>query len=163
MEVKNMNTNPIQYTIPVYKLKLVREGRAKTMPVTGPAELAFHLKEIATADREHMVVIFLDTKNRPIGRQVVSIGTLNATLVHPREVFKAALITGGTNAVILAHNHPSGDLSPSREDDEVTRKIARAGALLCIPLLDHIILAPDGAFYSYKDNRPDCLNGGGPL
>jgi DNA repair protein RadC len=149
----------------VYKLKLVREGRVKTMSVTGPAELAFHLKEIATADREHMVVIFLDTKNRPIGRQVVSIGTLNATLVHPREVFKAALIAGGSgaNSIILAHNHPSGDLTPSRDDDDITRKITRAGALLCIPLLDHIILAPDGSFYSYKDNRPDCLNGGGLL
>jgi len=160
-----MKEESIPYTIPVYKLQLVQEGTAATMPVTGPAELAFHLKEIATADREHMVVIFLDTKNRPIGRQVVSIGTLNATLVHPREVFKAALIAGGSgaNAVILGHNHPSGDLTPSREDDDVTRKIARAGALLCIPLLDHVILSPDGSFYSYKNERPDCLDGGGEL
>ena len=160
-----MNQDPNTYTIPVYKLQLVQEGTVKTMPVTGPAELAFHLKEIATADREHMVVIFLDTKNRPIGRQVVSIGTLNATLVHPREVFKAALIAGGSgaNSVSLAHNHPSGDLTPSREDDDVTRKIARAGALLCIPLLDHIILAPDGSFYSYKSDRPEYLDGGGEL
>ena len=57
-----MTEEPISYTIPVYRLKLVREGSAKVMPVTGPAELAFHLKEIATADREHMVVTFLDTK-----------------------------------------------------------------------------------------------------
>jgi DNA repair protein RadC len=149
------------YTIPVYKLQLVQEGQATVMPVTGPAELAFQLKEIATADREHMVVIFLDTKNRPIGRQVISIGTLNASLVHPREVFKAALLAGaGANGVILAHNHPAGDLRPSPEDDEVTRRIARAGALLGIPLLDHVILAPDGRYYSYKDNRPEYLQGG---
>ncbi len=153
------------YTIPVYKLQLVQEGQATIIPVVGPAELAFHLKEIAMADREHMVVVFLDTKNRPIGRQVVSIGTLNATLVHPREIFKAALIAGGSgaNSVILGHNHPSGDVTPSREDDEVTRKIARAGVLLCIPLVDHVILAPDGGFYSYKNDRPDCLDGGGEL
>ena len=157
-----MKEESIPYTIPVYKLQLVQEGTATAMPVTGPAELAFHLKEIARADREHMVVIFLDTKNRPIGRQVVSIGTLNATLVHPREVFKAALIAGGSgaNAVILTHNHPSNVLTPSREDDDVTRKIARAGALLCIPLLDHVILAPDGSFHSYKDSQPEYLDGG---
>jgi DNA repair protein RadC len=160
-----MNQNPTVYTIPVYRLQLVQEGQTTTMPVTGPAELAFHLKEIATADREHMVVIFLDTKNRPIGRQVVSIGTLNATLVHPREVFKAALIAGGSgaNSVILAHNHPSNVLTPSFEDDDVTRKIARAGTLLCIPLVDHIILGPDGGFFSYRNDRPDCLNGGDVL
>ena len=149
------------YTIPVYKLQLVEEGRTTAMPVTGPAELAFQLKEIATADREHMVCIHLDTKNRPISRQVISIGTLNASLVHPREVFKAALLAGaGANGVIVAHNHPAGDLSPSPEDDEVTRRIARAGALLGIPLLDHVILAPDGSFYSYSSNQPECLQGG---
>ena len=98
-----MNPSPAQYTIPVYRLQLVQEGQATTMPVTGPAELAFHLKEIATADREHMVVVFLDTKNRPIGRQVVSIGTLNATLVEPREVFKSVLLANA-NGVILVHN-----------------------------------------------------------
>ena len=157
-----MNENSNAYTIPVYKLKLVREGRAKVMPVSGPAELAFQMKEIAMADREHMVVVFLDTKNRPIGRQVVSIGTLNATLVHPREIFKAALIAGGTgaNSVIVSHNHPSGVLTPSREDDEITLRIARAGALLNVPLIDHVILAPDGSFYSYKDSRPEFLDGG---
>jgi len=159
-----MKEESIPYTIPVYKLQLVQEGHATAMPVTGAAELAFQLKEIATADREHMVCIHLDTKNRPISRQVISIGTLNASLIHPREIFKAALLAGaGANSVILGHNHPSGDLSPSQEDDEVTRRIARAGALLCIPLLDHVILSPDGSFYSYKSERPDCLDGGGEL
>jgi len=154
-----MKEESIPYTIPVYKLQLVQEGTASAMPVTGPAELAFHLKEIATADREHMVVIFLDTKNRPIGRQVVSIGTLNATLVEPREVFKGALLANA-NSVILAHNHPSGCLTPSADDDAVTQRIARAGALLNIRLLDHIILAPDGGFHSYKDSQPEYLDGG---
>ncbi len=157
-----MKEESIPYTIPVYKLQLVHEGTATTTVVTCPAELAFQLKEMATADREHMVVIFLDTKNRPIGRQVVSIGTLNATLVHPREVFKTAVLSNA-NAVILSHNHPSGSLTPSRDEDEVTRKIARAGVLLDIRLLDHVIVAPDGGYYSYKDNRPDLLDGGDVL
>ncbi len=99
-----MNQDPNTYTIPVYKLQLVQEGTAETTAITGPADLAFHLKEIATADREHMVVIFLDTKNRPIGRQVVSIGTLNATLVDARGVFRAALLNATTNSVAIAHN-----------------------------------------------------------
>ncbi len=66
------------------------------------------------------------------------------------------------NQRFTQHNHPSCDLTPSRNDDDVTRKIARAGALLNIRLLDHVILAPDGGFYSYKNARPDCLNGGEP-
>ena len=64
------------------------------------------------------------------------------------------------NSIILAHNHPSGCLTPSSDDNAVTQRIARAGALLNIRLLDHVILAPDGRFYSYKNDRPDCLNGG---
>ena len=98
-----MDPNPNQYTIPVYRLQLVQEGQTTTSPVTGPAELAVHLKDVATGDREQMVVIFLNTKNRPIGQQVVSIGTLNATLVEPREVFKGALLANA-NSVILVHN-----------------------------------------------------------
>jgi DNA repair protein RadC len=158
-----MNQDSNTYTIPVYKLQLVQEGSVTTAPVTGPADLAFHLKEIATADREHMVVIFLDTKNRPIGRQIVSIGTLNATLVDARGVFRAALLNGATNSIAIVHNHTSGSLEPSRDDDAVTRRIARAGNLLGVKVLDHIILAPDGRHFSYKDQRPELLNGGTEL
>ncbi len=154
-----MNQDSNTYTIPVYKLQLVQEGTVETTAVTGPADLAFQLKEIAMADREHMVVIFLDTKNRPIGRQVVSIGTLNATLVDARGVFRAALLNGTTSSIVIAHNHPSGSLDPSRDDDDVTRRIARAGNLLGVKLLDHIILAPDGRHFSYKDQRPEFLEG----
>jgi len=162
LEETIMNQATVSYTIPVYRLQLVQEGRATAMPVTGPAELASHLKEIAMADREHMVCVFLDTKNRAVARQVISIGTLNASLVHPREVFKAALLSNA-NSIILTHNHPSSEINPSTDDDEVTRRIARAGGLLNVPLLDHVILSPDGGFYSYRDHRPDCLQGGDAL
>ncbi len=159
-----MKKESSEYTIPVYRLQLVQDGEVVAAPVTGPEELAFQMKEVAMADREHMVVIFLDTKNRPIGRQVVSIGTLNATLVHPREIFKAALIAGaGAHSVICLHNHPSGVLTPSREDDEITQRIARAGAILNILLIDHVILAPDGGYFSYKNSRPELLDGGSGL
>ncbi|MDQ1257333.1 MAG: repair protein RadC [Candidatus Hydrogenedentes bacterium] len=145
-----MNKKIEPYTIPVYRLQLVHEGDVEATAVRGPGDLAAHLKDIAQADREHVVCIHLDTKNRPIGRQVVSVGTLNASLVHPREVFKAALLANA-NAIAMVHNHPSGDLSPSRDDDDLTRNIARAGALLGIKLLDHVILAPDGSHFSYRD------------
>ncbi|MBI5090930.1 MAG: JAB domain-containing protein [Candidatus Hydrogenedentes bacterium] len=157
-----MNQPSKPYTIPVYKLQLVQEGTCEVTHLSDPERVAEYLKDVAVSDREQMVCLHLNTKNRPIGRQTVSIGTLNATLVHPREVFKAALIADGSGAsnIILTHNHPSGDTTPSREDDEITRKIARAGALLGVPLLDHVIVAPGGGFFSYRNSRPDCLKGG---
>ena len=96
-----MNHKQTKYTIPVYRLQLVQEGQATAAPVTGPAELAFQMKEIAMADREHMAVVFLDTKNRPIGRHLVSVGTVNGTPVQPRDVFRAALVPGAL-LIILA-------------------------------------------------------------
>ena len=155
-----MKRDPNAYTIPVYRLQLVQEGTVETAAVTGPADLALHLRDIAAADREHMVAVFLDTRNRPIGRQVVSVGTLNATLVDARGVFRAALLNGAASGVAIGHNHPSGDLSPSRDDDDVTRRIARAGELLGVKLIDHVILAPDGRHFSSKDQRPEFLEGG---
>lgn len=90
-------------------------------------------------DRENFVVLLLDTKNKVIGINTVSIGTLNSSLVHPREVFKPAILASAA-ALILAHNHPSGDPKPSREDIEVTKRLIEAGGLLGIQVLDHIIV-----------------------
>jgi DNA repair protein RadC len=143
----------------VYRLRLVQEGTAEVSPLTAPADVARHLADVACSDREQMVALFLDTKNRPIGRHLVSVGTVDSTPVQPRDVFRAALVAGAVNGIILAHNHPSGDLTPSRSDDEATRNVARAGALLGIRLLDHVILAPDGGHFSYRDRRPDCVEG----
>jgi DNA repair protein RadC len=147
------------YAIPVYRLRLVQDGTADVSPLTAPADVARHLGDVATSDREQMVALFLDTKNRPIGRHLVSVGTVDSTPVQPRDVFRAALVAGAVNGIILAHNHPSGDVTPSRCDDEVTRLIARAGTLLGIRLLDHVVLAPDGSHFSYRDRRPDCVEG----
>jgi DNA repair protein RadC len=143
----------------VYRLRLVQDGTADVSPLTAPADVARHLGDVATSDREQMVALFLDTKNRPIGRHLVSVGTVDSTPVQPRDVFRAALVSGAVNGLILVHNHPSGDVTPSRCDDEVTRLIAKAGTLLGIRLLDHVILAPDGSHFSYRDRRPDCVEG----
>ena len=147
------------YSIPVYRLRLVQDGTAEVSPLVSPADVARHLGDVATSDREQMVALFLDTKNRPIGRHLVSVGTVDSTPVQPRDVFRAALVSGAVNGLILVHNHPSGDVTPSRCDDEVTRLIARAGTLLGVRLLDHVILAPDGSHFSYRDRRPDCVEG----
>jgi DNA repair protein RadC len=99
--------------------------------------------------REKLTALYLDTKNHVLREEVVSIGSLNANIVHPREVFKSALLESSAS-VILAHNHPSGDPTPSREDIAVTEKLIEGGKLLGIDVLDHVIIG-DGRYVSLKD------------
>ena len=91
------------YTIPIYRLQLVKEAEAEARPINGPQELADQMKDLAISDREQIVCLHLNTKNRPIGRQTVSIGTLNQTILSPREVFKCALLSNACS-IILIHN-----------------------------------------------------------
>ena len=105
---------------------------------------AYLVEMIGKKDREHFVVLHLDVKNRV--RQVmetVAIGHLTSALVHPREVFKGAILANAA-AVALLHNHPSGDPEPSREDIDLTTRLTRAGELLGIPVLDHVVIAESG-------------------
>ncbi len=104
---------------------------------------------IANLDRENFVVVLLNTKNEVLGFPTVSVGTLSASLVHPREVFKPA-IRASAAGVILAHNHPSGRVGPSREDREVTRRLKEASEIVGIEVLDHVILG-DG-YFSMKEH-----------
>jgi len=106
--------------------------------------------EMRLYEEERFKILLLDTKNRLIRDETVSVGTLNASLVHPREVFRSA-IRASSAAVIVCHNHPTGDCRPSREDRETTVRIKEAGDLVGIRLLDHIIIG-DGDYYSFKDN-----------
>jgi DNA repair protein RadC len=99
--------------------------------------------------REKLVALLLDTKNQIIREETISIGSLNANIVHPREVFKAALMESSAS-VILSHNHPSGDPTPSREDIAVTEKLVEGGKMLGIEVLDHVIIG-DGRYVSLKD------------
>jgi len=100
-------------------------------------------------DREFFVAVLLDCKNVPLGVNLVSIGSLSASTVHPREVYKPAILASAA-ALIVAHNHPSGDPKPSVEDTNVTKTLAEAGQILDIELLDHIIIG-QGGFYSFRD------------
>jgi DNA repair protein RadC len=100
-------------------------------------------------DREHFVTLMLDVKNQVIGIHTVSIGNLNSAIVSPREVFKAAILANAAS-IILGHNHPSGDTTPSPEDIQVTEVLHHAGTLLHIDVLDHVIIGEEGAFCSLR-------------
>lgn len=113
-----------------------------------PRDVWEELRDIRDQKKEHFVVFFLDTRNQEIKRDVVSIGTLNYNLVHPREVFEPA-VKNLAASVIVAHNHPSGCLEPSDEDLSLTKRLAQAGKLLGIELLDHVIVTREG-FMSFK-------------
>jgi DNA repair protein RadC len=95
--------------------------------------------DIRDSKKEHFLAFYLDTQNRLIERQIISIGTLNASLVHPREVFEPAVALHAAG-VIVVHNHPSNTPEPSQEDREVTHRLAEAGKILGIALLDHVIV-----------------------
>jgi DNA repair protein RadC len=109
---------------------------------------ALVMEEMRHLDREHFRALLLNAKNQVIGHEVISIGTLNSSTVHPRELFKSA-IKRSAGAIILIHNHPSGDPSPSREDIEVTRRLVEAGQIIGIEILDHLIIG-DNKFSSFK-------------
>jgi len=100
--------------------------------------------------QEHFVVLCLDSRSRITKEACVSIGTLNGSLIHPREVFKAA-IRESANAIIIVHNHPSGVCKPSAPDEKVTETLIEAGRILDIDVLDHIIVG-DGCYYSFKED-----------
>jgi DNA repair protein RadC len=90
-------------------------------------------------DVENFIVVHLTTRKKPIGFEIISTGTLDTLLVHPREVFKSAIVTNAA-AIVLVHNHPSGDPSPSEADIRTTRELIRSGQLLKIEVLDHVVL-----------------------
>ena len=113
-----------------------------------PRDIWEELRDVREQKKEHFVVFFLDTRNQEIKRDIVSIGTLNYNLVHPREVFEPA-VKNLAASVIVAHNHPSGCLEPSDEDLSLTKRLAQAGKLLGIELLDHVIVTKEG-FMSFK-------------
>lgn len=120
-----------------------RRRRTQRPCIQGPADIQRLVgKALATADREHFMVVLLSTKNHVLAVELVSVGSLSASIVHPREVFKPAIVQSAA-AVAFVHNHPSGDTTPSPEDIELTRRLARAGELLGIRVLDHVIVGED--------------------
>lgn len=119
-------------------MKIMRE-LTENYKINNPDDVYKYLNEFIDEDREYIIVIGLDSKNIPCYREIVHIGTLNATIMHPREVFKKAIIMS-CNKIIVAHNHPSGDTTPSDEDITIIKRLVTAGKLLSIEILDAIII-----------------------
>lgn len=130
--------------------RMHRHQPAERYVIRSPEDGAnYVMEEMCTLKQEHFVALFLNTKHQVIHRQTIFIGSLNASIVHPREVFREA-IKRSSAAIIVIHNHPSGDPSPSQEDIHVTRRLYEAGKMIGIELLDHLIIG-DRKFVSLKE------------
>ncbi|MEH6908523.1 JAB domain-containing protein [Neobacillus drentensis] len=105
---------------------------------------------IADEDREVFLVMMLNTKNQVVGLHRAHVGSLNASIVHPREVMKCAILNNAAS-IIVSHQHPSGDPTPSKEDIEVTRRLAEAGKIIGVDVLDHVIVTHTGKHVSLKE------------
>lgn len=117
--------------------------------VSCPQDVVNLFPDLPFLNQEHFKAIFLDVKGKVIKEKTLFIGTLDASIVHPREVFKEAVACSAASVIVL-HNHPSGDCTPSREDIEITKTLKQAGDLLSIPLQDHIIMGK-GRYYSVRE------------
>jgi DNA repair protein RadC len=149
------NPNPTRtYSIPGFRIALVREPGVKLSErplLLTPGQAApFLAQYIGDIDREAFVVAMLTVRHRVLGLHTVSVGCLTASLVHAREVFKPAILSGSA-CLLIAHNHPSGDPEPSMEDVALTRRLAAAGSLLGIEILDHLVLGEAGRFVSLHE------------
>lgn len=138
-----------------FRLLLVKDGPSITTTWDRQVREARDVAEfmaplVAQLDREVFHVLFLNGRNTVVGLHVVSVGSLTAALVHPREVFKAAILANAA-AVILVHNHPSGQAEPSAEDRALTRRLSEVGDLVGIRVLDHIVVGDGGTFCSLAD------------
>jgi DNA repair protein RadC len=111
----------------------------KSSILLSPKDVWERMEDIRGSKKEHFVVFYLDSRNQEIQREIISVGTLNESLVHPREVFEGA-IKNNASSIIIAHNHPSEDLEPSQADIEITKKLVYAGKILDIKIIDHVII-----------------------
>ena len=143
----------IRHRIPMYKIAMIRDGSvcADRTVVSSSRDLSPLLGEyFQEHDREEMLAVLLDAKHKIIGLHTVSIGSQSMSIVHPRETFKAAIV-GHAAALILAHNHPSGDPTPSQEDRALTKRLKEVGELVGIPILDHLVIGDGGRYASFAD------------
>lgn len=138
--------------VDIVSLKMVKESSIlyANRRIGTPDEAVELLKNLLEgSDREKLVVCCLSSKNEPTNISVISIGSLNSSIVHPREVFKIAIMSNAAS-IIMGHNHPSADITPSKEDINITERIKQAGDIIGIKLLDHIIIG-DENYLSLKE------------
>nr|WP_255457356.1 DNA repair protein RadC [Sporosarcina sp. JAI121] len=138
--------------VDIVSLKMVKETTLmyKDRCVRSPEDGYKIFKQfLGELDREYLVVMCLDTKNQPTAINIAHIGSLNSSIVHPREVMKVAILSN-SSSIIIFHNHPSGNPVPSNEDIEVTKRLVKAGEIIGIDLMDHLIIGDD-TFVSLKE------------
>jgi DNA repair protein RadC len=125
--------------------------KTRITQLLSPADVFVQLHDIRFLKKEHFIALYLDSRNQQIQREVISVGSLTASIVHPREVFEPA-VRHIAAQIIIAHNHPSGDVAPSEADLEITRRLVEAGTILGIDVVDHIIVSANG-FLSFKEKK----------
>ena len=138
--------------INIVSIKMVKESSFlyQTRQILSPKDAYEMIKEqLEGVDREQFIIACLNTKNEPTNITLVSVGSLNKAIVHPREVFKTAILSNAAS-IMAFHNHPSGETTPSQQDIQLTKRLYEAGELLGIKLLDHLIIG-DGSFTSLKE------------
>lgn len=151
-ELKNIisETKAIQIKVSLELSKRIRNYKREEIKISNPKDIADMLMdELRFLKQEVLVVVFLNTKNVVIGKEIVFKGSLNSSVVHPREVFSEA-IKRNCASIIVAHNHPSGDPTPSGEDNNVTIRLKECGKIVGIDLLDHVIIG-EGKYVSLKE------------
>ena len=121
----------------------------KAVLILSPRDVWIAMKDISALKKEHFAVFYLDSRSQSIQREIVSVGALNTSLIHPREVFEPAVIRSAAQ-VVIAHNHPSGDIEPSGDDFLITNRLKLAGEILGIEIVDHLIVAKN-SFFSFKE------------
>jgi DNA repair protein RadC len=119
--------------------------------ITDSKSAAIMFDELKNERKEKLIVLYLDIHNRPLHKEIITVGTVESTLVHPREIFEPA-VRFLASSIIIAHNHPSGELEPSESDIHNTQKINEAGKIMGIELLDHLIISKKG-YYSFADQN----------
>ena len=138
----------------IVSIKLCKESSVLYEPryINNPRDAVDLVQEdLANCDREKIIAICLDTKHQPTAVTTISMGTINSSLVHPREVFKTAILSNSA-AIILAHNHPSGKPEPSNDDINITKRLVDAGTVLGIDVIDHVIIgAANGQYKSMRE------------
>ena len=139
--------------IPQVELSMVREVKISGQKYNSSEEVARSefAENLLKSDREKFICMHLNVKNQIISFEIVSTGSLTSSIVHPREVYKGAILSNSAS-VIFIHNHPSGDPEPSIDDMEITKRLEKAGEILGINVLDHIIVA-SGGFYSFRQHN----------
>ncbi|MBI2134971.1 DNA repair protein RadC [Candidatus Woesearchaeota archaeon] len=141
MKIKGVKLGKASRLIAAFELsKRVNSGKICEKVVKNPSDIAsYYIEKLKDMKKEHFIAVFLDSKNKIIKDEVISIGTLNSSLVHPREVFKEA-IKHSANSIILVHNHPSGSVEPSDEDYRINQVLVETGNLVGIKVLDHLVV-----------------------